>query len=115
MSGVALVAAVLAGLALASCGSSAETASQRGHDEIVYYGCGACHKIGGVRGADADVGPPLTDFKDKLYIVGRLRLTRQNAVRWIMSPQEIEPQTVMPDLGVTRAQAEAITTYLYGQ
>jgi cytochrome c len=115
VSALALVAAALAVLALASCGSSTESASQRGHDQIVYYGCGACHKIGGVRGANADVGPPLTDFKDKLYIVGRLRLTRENAVRWIMDPLAIEPQTVMPDLGVTRSQAEAITTYLYGQ
>jgi mono/diheme cytochrome c family protein len=110
----ALTVAALAVLALASCGSSPSTASKRGQDQIVYYGCGACHTIGGIRDADADVGPALTNFKHKQF-VGGLPLSRANTVRWIMNAPAIAPQTDMPDLGVTHSQAEAITTYLYGQ
>jgi hypothetical protein len=32
-----------------------------------------------------------------------------------MHPREIEPRTIMPDLGVTREEAEAITSYLFSQ
>jgi mono/diheme cytochrome c family protein len=111
---VALTVAVLAVFALASCGSSPSAASERGQDEIVHFGCGACHTIGGIRGADADVGPRLTNFTRKQF-VGGLPFSRANAVRFIMHPRATFPQGEMPDLGVTRSQAEAITTYLYGQ
>jgi cytochrome c len=114
VSAALVTVAALVVLALASCGSSAETASERGKDQIVYFGCGACHTIGGIRNADADIGPPLTDFSDKRF-VGGLPLSRANAVRWIMDPPAIAPRTDMPDLGLTHAQAEAITTYLFGQ
>jgi len=110
-----LAASLLAALALCACGSSAESASERGHDLIVHFGCGACHTIGGVRGADATVGPSLENFSDHRYIAGRLPVNRENTSRWIMQPREIEPRTIMPDLGVSREQAEAITTYLFQQ
>jgi cytochrome c2 len=89
--------------------------AQRGHDLIVRYGCGACHEIGGVVGADGQVGPPLTDYRDRRFIAGALPLTAANTARWIQHPQQIEPQTIMPDLGVTPRQAADITAYLYGQ
>jgi mono/diheme cytochrome c family protein len=110
-----LAAWLLGALALSACGSSVESASERGHDLIVHFGCGACHTIGGVRGADATVGPSLENFSDHRYIAGRLPVNRENTTRWIMHPREIEPRTIMPDLGVTREEAEAITSYLFSQ
>lgn len=34
-------------------------------------------------------------------------------MRWIRSPDEIRPGTVMPTLGVTEAEARDIAAYLY--
>jgi mono/diheme cytochrome c family protein len=107
--------AVLAVAALAGCGSSSDTTAERGHDLIVHYGCGACHTIDGVRGADAEVGPRLTNFRDGRYIAGRLVRNHRNTVRWILDPRAIQPHTIMPDLGVSREEAEAIATYLFSQ
>ena len=113
---VALLTGIVLGvLALTGCGSGSEPASDRGHDLIVHYGCGACHTIDGVRGANATVGPSLESFSDHRYVAGRLPVNRENTIRWIMHPREIEPRTVMPDLGVSREEAEAITTYLFNQ
>ena len=108
-------AGLLAVAALAGCGSGTETAADRGHDLILHYGCGACHTIGGVRGANAEVGPRLTNFRDGRYIAGRLVRNHRNTVRWIVDPRAIEPHAIMPDLGVSRDEADAIAIYLFGQ
>jgi cytochrome c2 len=87
----------------------------RGHDLIAHFGCGSCHTIGGVKGADGKVGPNLQDFADYRYIVGILPRTPENTARWVQHPRRYLPQGVMPDLGVTPAQARDIAVYLYGQ
>jgi cytochrome c551/c552 len=108
-------AAVLAAIAAGGCGGSEPGPAERGHDLIVHYGCGACHRIDGVRGADATVGPSLADFRGGRYIAGRLVRNHANTVRWILDPRAIEPDTIMPDLDLTREQAEAVATYLFSQ
>lgn len=65
------------------------------------YGCVACHAIGNEGG---HVGPPLDRAGP--------RLTATWVYRWIRNPQDIEPETVMPNLGVSDADARAITAYL---
>ena len=57
------------------------------------YGCGACHLIPGVRGADSLAGPPLIAWSQRKTIAGTLPNTWQNTVRWILDPQAIEPGT----------------------
>jgi cytochrome c1 len=112
--GAAAVAGIVAG-----CGSSAGFISVQGghaHDApqlIQAFGCGACHTIGGVSGADGQVGPALTHFARRRYIAGALPNTPDNLIRWIEHPQEVEPGTVMPDLNVGDAQARDIAAYLY--
>jgi cytochrome c len=115
-----LLIAAGAAVLLAGCGSSPRAlpgaSADRGHADIVQIGCGACHQISGVDGADGRVGPSLVDFSARHYIAGgRLTNTPSNAVRWIMSPQQILPGGVMPDLGVDSAAAADIVAYLYGQ
>ena len=105
---------------LVACGATPSpvlpgASAQRGHDLIVRYGCGACHEIGGVVGANGQVGPSLTDYRGRRVIVGVLPLTAANTARWIQHPQQIAPQSIMPVLGVTPKQAADITAYLYGQ
>ncbi len=80
---------------------------------IAAYGCGSCHSIPGVPGADATLGPSLDHFYDHSYIAGRLPNTWNNLVQWIQNPQEVKPGTAMPNLGVTQDQAFDIAAYLY--
>ena len=85
----------------------------RGKEQIVAYGCGSCHVIPGVRGARGLVGPPLTQFAHRAYIAGEVPNNEDFLVQWISVPQSIEPGTVMPNLGVSNAQARDIAAYLY--
>lgn len=85
----------------------------RGAALINTYGCGACHVIPGVEGANGTVGPPLTDWAERRYIAGALPNTAPNLVAWIMQPQAVEPGTAMPNMGVTPAEARDIAAYLY--
>lgn len=85
----------------------------RGRQAIEDYGCGACHVIPGIRGADSHVGPPLTAFSRRGYIAGRLPNSPEDLVRWIRDPQSVDPETAMPDLGVSTAEAEDIAAYLF--
>jgi cytochrome c len=80
---------------------------------IADYGCGSCHSIPGVPGANSMAGPPLKCFYQRSYIAGHLPNTRENLIRWIRHPQQVEPGTAMPDLGVTEKEAGDIAAYLY--
>lgn len=94
-------------------GDQDRLAAERGRELIIEYGCGTCHTIPGVRGADGLVGPPLTAFGDRAYIAGALVNTPENLARWIRDPQSVEPGTVMPDLGVSDDEAASIAAYLH--
>ena len=86
---------------------------ERGEDALESYGCGACHIIPGVVGANSTVGPSLSDWPERLYIAGTLTNTPDNLIYWIQFPQEIAPGTAMPNLGVTEQDARDIAAYLY--
>jgi cytochrome c len=85
----------------------------RGVQLISEYGCGTCHSIPGVRGADGLVGPPLDHMGRRGYIAGQLPNTGPNLQRWIRDPQQVEPGTAMPDLNVTPEDARDIAAYLF--
>jgi cytochrome c len=86
---------------------------QQGKQLIRAYGCGACHRIPGIRTARGLVGPPLTLYGRRTVIAGELPNTPDNLIRWIQHPKAIEPHNAMPDLGLTRQQAADIAAYLY--
>lgn len=77
------------------------------------YGCGQCHTIPGVPGANGLVGPPLAGVANRVYIAGVVTNTPDNIVRWIMNPKAIDPLTAMPFLGVRDDQARHMAAYLY--
>lgn len=77
------------------------------------HGCGACHRIDGVRGPDANVGPPLNALSRQVYIAGVLPNLPENMVRWLMDPPAIDPRTAMPDLGLGKREATDIAAFLY--
>lgn len=102
-------------LALAACAGEPKPSpsdSARGVVALQTYGCGACHRIPGVAGANGIVGPPLDHLRRQVYIAGRLPNNAENMVRWIRAPQAIVPQSVMPDMQVTQDDATAMTAYL---
>jgi cytochrome c len=88
---------------------------QRGAVAIRQYGCGACHTIPGIRGAEGLVGPPLTGIAQRAYVGGVLTNTPENLVRWIQNPPAVDPQTAMPNVGVTYSDAVDIAGYLYSR
>jgi len=85
----------------------------RGRTALRSYGCDTCHTIPGVATANATVGPPLTQIARRTYLAGRLANTPQNMTLWIRSPREVDPQTAMPDTGVSINDARDIAAYLY--
>ena len=85
----------------------------RGKQAIERYGCGSCHIIPGVSGANGLVGPPLIRWSQRTYIAGEVPNNTENLIRWIEVPQAIEPGTAMPNLGVTEGHARDIAAYLY--
>lgn len=88
--------------------------ASRGHMLIEFYGCGACHVIGGITNANGHVGPSLTNFRRRYRnIAGVLPNTPQNLVRWIMNPPRFVSTVDMPDLDVRRPGAQDIAAYLY--
>ncbi|MEX0762436.1 MAG: cytochrome C [Dehalococcoidia bacterium] len=87
---------------------------ERGRVMFAEYGCSSCHSIPGVTGARGLVGPPLDAWADRGYIAGRLPNTPENLIRWIMSPQEVDPGNAMPDMGVPEVVARDMAAYLYG-
>jgi predicted outer membrane protein/cytochrome c2 len=87
----------------------------RGRARIQRYGCGACHEIPGVSGANGMIGPPLGTIADRMYLAGQLPNNADNMIRWIREPQTVESGTAMPNLNVTEADARDIAAYLYAQ
>jgi cytochrome c len=87
--------------------------AERGPDAIGKYGCGSCHDIPGVSGADGLAAPPLTKFAHRAYIAGEVSNNPEHLITWITVPQAIEPGTDMPNLGVTDQDARDIAAYLY--
>lgn len=80
---------------------------------IASYGCGTCHMIPGVPGADGHVGPPLDHFYERMFIAGMLTNNEDNLVKWIEHPQQVVPGNDMPEMGVSEQQARDIAAYLY--
>jgi cytochrome c2 len=117
-----LVAAILVRVAtLGACSQGQADAAAlthggdaaRGRELIRNYGCGACHAIPGVRGADAAVGPNLSGIASRAYVAGVTPNTPENLIRWLMNPPAIDSQTAMPNLGVSERDARDMAAYLY--
>ena len=85
----------------------------RGKELIRSYGCGSCHTIPRVTGAEAIVGPSLQGEATRAYIAGVLPNVPENMIRWIMNPPGVDDKTAMPNLHVTATDARDIAAYIY--
>jgi cytochrome c len=87
--------------------------SAAGAQDLYRVGCGSCHTIPGVTGAHGEVGPSLEGIAGRSYIAGQLSNQPSNLERWIQHPHSVHPDSLMPELGVSDAQARDIASYLY--
>jgi cytochrome c len=100
---------------ISACGtekSSVDGDPERGRLLLRQFGCGACHRISGVADAQGNVGPPLDGVAKRVYLAGVLPNSAAAMARWIRAPQAFEPQTAMPNLGVSEEHARDMVAYL---
>jgi cytochrome c len=113
------IAWLFVGTAIAGCGSGELQISvsggdaDRGEAALTQYQCGVCHVIPGIAGARGQVGPPLNNFSQRVYLAGRLPNTPETLVRFIQDPPALVSDTAMPPVGVSPTQARDIAAYLY--
>jgi len=81
---------------------------------IAQVGCGGCHVIPGIPGANGTVGPSLAGVASRNPIAGGAVPNNgpDDLKRWIMNPPAVKPGTIMPNLGLTDDQATKIVAYL---
>jgi cytochrome c1 len=84
----------------------------RGEAAFRDHGCGACHRLSGVAGADGTTGPPLDDLATRVYIAGHLPNSEAQRQRFIERPHEVDPRTAMPSVGLSSEDARAIARFL---
>jgi cytochrome c len=128
LSGILWAAALIAGLAAAGAITwQARHQSQtvaiamvggdatRAPDLIRRYGCAGCHTIPGIPGGDGQVGGPLADIRQRVYVGGAVTNSPDNLIQWIVAPQTYSPRSAMPATGISEAEARDVATYLYSR
>jgi cytochrome c2 len=102
---------------LAACSEKAPPAlggdPENGKLLLRQFACGSCHVIPGVAAAKGKVGPPLEGVASRVYLAGTLPNTPQSMAAFIRAPQQADPKTAMPDMGVTEEHARDMVAYLY--
>lgn len=86
---------------------------ERGRQLVLAYECGVCHTIQDVPTARGIVGPKLERFAERTMLAGIVANVPRNLVPWLMDPPAIDPDTAMPDMGLSEAEARDIATFLY--
>jgi cytochrome c oxidase subunit 2 len=88
-------------------------ATSEGEKLFLAKGCVACHALNAYDAPKGMVGPNLANFGARGHIAaGTLKNTDENLARWIRDPQVIKKGVLMPNLGVTEAEAQALVAYL---
>jgi mono/diheme cytochrome c family protein len=116
-----IVPTVLAIFCLAASSEAETPASQRviqgdqakGRVVVMRVGCGACHEIPGIQGADGIVGPSLDAFARRGLIGGVVANRLRQLVRWVREAPALALDTGMPAMPITENEARDIAAYLY--
>src|SRR5437762_1436645 len=108
-------------LAAAGCESSARRYAEEitrgradaGKKALQRYGCGSCHRIPGISGAESLVGPSLERIASRVYIAGQLINKPDAMIAWLRDPRHLRSPTAMPNLSVGEQEGRDIAAYLY--
>lgn len=86
---------------------------ESGRQIIRQSGCGACHRIPGIRTARGRVGPSLDGFARQAYVAGAFPNQPDLLVRWITNAPALMPRTAMPAFPLTEREARDVASFLY--
>ena len=76
-------------------------------------GCVGCHSLQAVDAPKGMVGPNLANVGARSYIAaGTLKNTDENLAHWIRDPQGIKKGVLMPNLGISETEAQALVAFL---
>lgn len=78
-------------------------------------GCGACHAIPGLDWPKGRAGPTLEGFGRRPLIAGRLPNQPDVLTAFLMDAPSLAPDTAMPPMPITAAEARDIAAYLYAR
>jgi cytochrome c2 len=112
----ALCIAFACALAGGACTDAPATAgagnAERGRQLVAHYHCGRCHSVPGVPAAGGRVAITLEGFGARSYIAGRVPNDDATLQRWLIAPRSVVPDTTMPAMGVSAADARDLAAYL---
>jgi cytochrome c oxidase subunit II len=98
-----------------SSGAAAEGAKlfAEGADNMTQV-CSSCHAVEDTSlGVEPDTGPNLTHFAQRgTFASGIFERTDANLAAWLADPAEVKPGALMPDVGLTQEQIDALVAYL---
>jgi cytochrome c len=87
--------------------------TERGRIALAELECGVCHAIPEIPGARGNVGPPLREFSRNVYIAGKYPNVPDVLIQFVRDAPSLAPETAMPAIGMSDAQARDIAAYLY--
>ena len=87
-----------------------------GQQLVMTRGCGGCHTVSGVPGANGVAGPNLTNVVLRPTLAGdRLPMSPEMMTRWLLDPHALKPDTSMPNVGLSQQEAQDLTAFLFSQ
>ena len=85
----------------------------KGEQLFKMKGCVGCHAVQAKGAPKGLIGPNLANVGARRYIAaGWLKNSDENLEQWIRNPQALKVGVLMPNLGVTAEEAQALRAYL---
>jgi cytochrome c oxidase subunit II len=97
----------------AAAAAPADPLHAKGEQLFRTKGCLGCHALQAKGAPTGLIGPNLASVGARRYIAaGWLKNTDENLEQWIRNPQALKKGVLMPNLGVTAEEAQALRAYL---
>jgi len=108
-----LLIGILASVPIIAIDSSVALASELDPLQVMRTrGCAACHIIPGIPEARSTMGPTLKGLSDRKRIVARtLSNNEKNLRRWLKNPKAVKSDTMMPNVGLSDAEVNALIVH----
>ena len=97
----------------APAAASTDPKVAQGRQLVVQYGCTVCHAIPTVEGNHGALGPSLAGVASRPAIsYGVVKNTPENLAQYVQNPASLNPQSSMPPIGLSDADADAVAAFL---